>query len=134
WIGDAIGIVVLLPPLLLLYKRIKQRAPPLQSVGSFHLGETAAQAASVILALAAVFSGMGGNNPLGLFYLLFPPLIWIATRRGLSAASWAVLAVQIGSIAGLEIRGHTELTLREFQLFMLALAATGLILGAVVSE
>jgi two-component system, LuxR family, sensor kinase FixL len=134
WIGDAIGIVVLLPPLLLLYSRIKQRAPPLQSVGSFHLGETAAQAASVILALAAVFSGMGGNNPLGLFYLLFPPLIWIATRRGLSAASWAVLAVQIGSIAGLEIRGHTELTLRAFQLFMFALAATGLMLGAVVSE
>jgi len=134
WIGDAIGIVVLLPPLLLLYNRIKQRAPPLQSVGSFHLGETAAQAASVILALAAVFSGMGGNNPLGLFYLLFPPLIWIATRRGLSAASWAVLAVQIGSIAGLEIRGHTELTLRAFQLFMFALAATGLMLGAVVSE
>ena len=141
WIGDAIGIVVLLPPLLLLYqrikqrdKRIKQRAPPLQSVGSFHLGETAAQAASVILALAAVFSGMGGNNPLGLFYLLFPPLIWIATRQGLPAASSAVLAIQIGSIVGLEIRGHTELTLRAFQLFMFALAATGLMLGAVVSE
>ena len=134
WIGDAIGIVVLLPPLLLLYKRINQRAPPLQSVGSFHLGETAAQGASVILALAAVFSEMGGNNPLGLFYLLFPPLIWIATRQGLPAASWAVLAIQIGSIVGLEIRGHTELTLRAFQLFMFALAATGLMLGAVVSE
>src|SRR6266850_6546207 len=97
-------------------------APPLQSVGSFHLGETAAQGASVILALAAVFSGMGGNNPLGLFYLLFPPLIWIATRQGLPAASWAVLAIQIGSIVGLEIRGRTELTLRAFQLFMFALA------------
>src|SRR6516164_7466507 len=27
WIGDAIGIVVLLPPLLLLHERVKQRAP-----------------------------------------------------------------------------------------------------------
>jgi len=27
WIGDAIGIVVLLPPLLQLYERIRQRAP-----------------------------------------------------------------------------------------------------------
>jgi two-component system sensor kinase FixL len=35
-----------------------------------------------IVVLAAVFSEMGGNNPLGLFYLLFPPLIWIATRQG----------------------------------------------------
>jgi two-component system sensor kinase FixL len=46
----------------------------------------------------------------------------------------AVLAIQIGLIAGLEIQGHTELTLRAFQLFMFALAATALMLGAVVSE
>jgi PAS domain S-box-containing protein len=134
WIGDAIGIVVLLPPLLVLYQQIKQRAPPVQGRSSFHLGEIAAQAASVVLALAVVFSGMGGDHPLGLFYLLFPPLIWIATRHGLPAASWAVLAIQVGLIAGLEIQDHTELTLRAFQLFMFALAATGLILGAVVSE
>jgi two-component system, LuxR family, sensor kinase FixL len=134
WIGDAIGIVVLLPPLLLLYERIKQRAPPVQRRGSFHLGETAAQGTSIVLALAAMFSGMRGDNPLELFYLLFPPLIWIATRHGLPVASWAVLAIQIGLIAGLEVQGHTELTLRAFQLFMFALAATGLMLGAVVSE
>jgi hypothetical protein len=41
---------------------------------------------------------------------------------------------QIGLIAGLEIQGHSEPTLRAFQLFMLALAATGLMLGAVVTE
>jgi two-component system sensor kinase FixL len=134
WIGDAIGIVVVLPPLLLLHGRIKQRALPVRSRGSFHAGETAAQGASVVLALAAVFLGTGGNNPLGLFYLLFPPLIWIATRRGLPATSLAVLAIQIGLIAGLEMQGHSELTLRAFQLFMFALAATGLMLGAVVSE
>ena len=89
WIGDAIGIVVLLPPLLLLYRRIKQRAPPVQGWGSFDLGEIAVQAASIVLALAVMFSGVGGDRPLGLFYLLFPPLIWIATRHGLPAASWA---------------------------------------------
>jgi two-component system sensor kinase FixL len=134
WIGDAIGIVVLLPSLLLVCEPIKQRAPPVHGTDSFQLGEAVLQVASVIVALAAMFSGIGGNNPLGLFYLLFPPLIWIATRHGLPAASWAVLAIQIGLIVGLEIRGHTELTLRAFQLFMFALAATGLVLGAVVSE
>jgi len=134
WIGDAIGIVVLLPPLLLLYTRIKQRAAPVQGRGSFHFGEIAVQAASIVLALAVVFSGMGGDHPLGLFYLLFPPLIRIATRHGLPGASWAVLAIQVGLITGLQVQGHTELTLRAFQLFMLALAATGLMLGAVVSE
>jgi two-component system sensor kinase FixL len=45
-----------------------------------------------------------------------------------------VLAIQLGLIAGLEIQGHSEPTLRAFQFLMFALAATGLMLGAVVSE
>jgi two-component system sensor kinase FixL len=133
-IGDAIGIVVLVPPLLLLHERIEQRTPLGHGMALLQFVEVAAQGASVIVALAAVFSGIGGDHPLGLFYLLFPPLIWIATRHGLPAASWAVLVIQIGLIAGLEIQGHSEPTLRAFQLFMLALAATGLMLGAVVTE
>jgi two-component system sensor kinase FixL len=134
WIGDAIGIVVLVPPLLLLYERMKQRTPPGHGMAALQFVEVAAQGASVIAALTAVFSGMGSDHPLGLFYVLFLPLIWIATRHGLPAASWAVLTIQIGLIAGVEIQGHSESTLRAFQLFMLALAATGLMLGAVVSE
>jgi two-component system sensor kinase FixL len=134
WIGDAIGIVVLLPPLLLFYERIEQRSPPVNGGASFQFGEIAAQGLSILLALVAVFSGLNGNHPIGLFYLLFIPLIWIATRHGLLAAALAVLVIQIGLIAGLEIQGHSELTLRAFQLFMFALAATGLVLGAVVSE
>ena len=134
WIGDAIGIVVAVPPLLLLCQRITQWTPPDHDKASLQIVEFAAQGASIVAALAAVFSGMGGDHPLGLFYLLFLPLIWIATRHGLIAASWAVLAIQIGLIAGLEIQGHSEAALRAFQLLMLALAATGLMLGAVVSE
>jgi two-component system, LuxR family, sensor kinase FixL len=134
WIGDAIAIVVLLPALLLLYERIKQRAPPVHGRASLQLIEFAAQGASIVAALTAVFSGMGDDHSLGLFYLLFPPLIWIAVRHGLPAASWAALAIQIGLIAGLEIQGHSEPSLRAFQLLMFALAATGLMLGAVVSE
>jgi integral membrane sensor domain MASE1 len=51
---------------------------------------------------------MGGDHPLGLFYLLFLPLIWIAARHGLRGASWSVLAIQIGLIVGLDIQGHPE--------------------------
>jgi two-component system sensor kinase FixL len=134
WIGDAVGIVVFVPPLLLLHERIKQRAPPDHDSAPIQFPEFAAQGASIAVALAVVFLGTGGDHPLGLFYLLFPPLIWIAMRHGLPGASWAVLATQLGLIAGLEIQGHPELTLRAFQLLMFALAATGLVLGAVVSE
>jgi two-component system sensor kinase FixL len=134
WIGDAIGIVVLVPPLLLVYQRIERRTPPDYGRISRQYVELAAQAASIFATLAAVFSGTSSDHPLELFYLLFLPLIWIATRHGLPAASWAVLAIQIGLIAGLVIQGHSEATLRAFQLLMFALAATGLMLGAVVSE
>jgi two-component system sensor kinase FixL len=134
WVGDAIGILVFVPPLLLLYERITQPTPSADDRSSFRLVEFTAQGASIVVALAAVFSGTGDDHPLELFYLLFLPLIWIAMRHGLPAATWAVLTIQIGLIAGLEIQGHSELTLRAFQLLMFALAATGLMLGAVVSE
>jgi two-component system sensor kinase FixL len=133
WVGDAIGIVVLLPPLLLLHARVKQRSPRDHGVTASRLVEFAAQGASIVAALAAVFSGISGD-PLGLFYLLFLPLIWIATRHGLPAASAAVMMIQIGLIAGLQSQDHSEPSLRAFQLLMFALAATGLMLGAVVSE
>src|SRR6516165_7959710 len=133
WIGDSVGIVVFVPPLLLLHERIKQGVPPDHDRAPFQFPEFA-QGASIVAALAAVCLGTGRDHPLGLFYLLFPPLIWIAMRHGLPGATWAVLATQIGLIAGLEIQGHSELTLRAFQLLMFALAATGLMLGAVVSE
>jgi PAS domain S-box-containing protein len=134
WIGDAIGMVVLAPPLLLLSERLARTAPPDQDDARPQVFEAAAQGASVIIALAAVFSGIGGDHPLGLFYLLFPPLIWIAVRHGLFATSIAMLAIQIGLIAGIVIQGHSGVALRGIQLLMLALAATGLMLGAVVSE
>jgi two-component system sensor kinase FixL len=134
WIGDAIGIVVPLPPLLLFYEQIKQHSPSLHGRASFHLGEIAPQGLSIVLALVAVLSGVNGDHAIGLFYILFIPLIWIATRHGISGASWAILVIQIGLMSGLAIQGHSEPTLRAFQLFMFALAATGLMLGAVVSE
>jgi two-component system sensor kinase FixL len=134
WIGDAIGIVSLLPPLLLLKDRFKEWVPRVREKSPLQLVEGAAQAASIVGALAAVFLGMGGDHPLGLFYLLFLPLIWIAARHGLRGASWSVLAIQIGLIVGLDIQGHPEPVLRAFQLLMFALASTGLMLGAVVTE
>jgi two-component system, LuxR family, sensor kinase FixL len=133
WIGHAIGIVVFVPPLL-LHERLPQPTTPAVGGTSRQLVEFAAQGASIVAALAAVFLGAARAEPLGLFYLLFLPLIWIAMRRGLAAASWAVVAIQIGLIAGLEFQGHSEPTLRAFQLLMFALAATGLVLGTVVSE
>ncbi len=134
WIGDAIGIAVFTPPLLMITQSLALPAPTDRGRNWLQLLEVPAQGASIVAALAAVFLQIGGDHPLGVFYVLFLPLIWIATRRGVVAASWALLAIQAGLIAGLEIRDQWEVPLRAFQLLMFALAATGLILGAVVSE
>jgi two-component system sensor kinase FixL len=134
WVGDAIGIFVLAPSLLILNQVMKRAAPRKHGWRLLQIGELAAQVASIVMALMAVFSQIGGDHAFGLFYLLFLPLIWIATRHGLAAASWAVLAIQLGLVVGLEICHLSETSLKAFQLLMFALATTGLVLGAVVSE
>jgi PAS domain S-box-containing protein len=135
WTGDAIGIIGLTPPLLTLARHRDYSAPAGHNRRWLQLSEVAAQGASIVAALVLVFSRVVSHHPFRLFYVLFLPLIWIAMRRGLAATSWAVLAIQIGLIAGLlQLQDQSEPTLRDFQFLMFALAATGLLLGAVVSE
>jgi two-component system sensor kinase FixL len=134
WIGDAIGIAVFTPPLLMITQSAALPVPTDRGRNWVQLMEAPAQATSIAAALVAVFLQIGSDHPLGVSYVLFLPLIWVATRRGVVAASWALLAIQAGLIAGLEIRDQWEVPLRAFQLLMFALAATGLMLGAVVSE
>jgi PAS domain S-box-containing protein len=134
WIGDAIGIIGLAPPLLTLARPKDYSAPADHDRRWLQLSEIVAQGASIVAALTLVFSRIVTKHPFRLFYVLFLPLIWIAMRRGLAATSWAVLAIQVGLIAGLQLQDQSEPTLRDFQLLMFALAATGLLLGAVVSE
>ena len=134
WIGDAIGIIVLGPPLLTLIRHAQYSGPADHNRLGLQFCEIAAQAASIVAALSLVFSQVVSHHPFRLFYVLFLPIIWIAMRRGLAATSWAVLGIQVGLIAGLQLQDQSEATLRDFQLLMFTLATTGLMLGAVVSE
>ena len=134
WVGDAIGITVVAPPILILARPKEYSGPADHNRLWLQVSEAAAQATSIVAALALVFSRIVTHHPFRLFYVLFLPLIWIAMRRGLAATSWAVLAIQVGLIVGLQLQDQSEATLRDFQLLMFTLAATGLILGAVVSE
>jgi len=118
WIGDAIGIIVLVPPLLTLTRPKEHWGPADHNRLWLQLFEIAAQAASIVVALALLFSRVISHHPFRLFYVLFLPLIWIAVRRGLTATSWAVLGIQIGLIAGLQLQEQLEATLRDFQLLI----------------
>ena len=96
--------------------------------------EAAGQWLSIAAALLLVFGFGDDRYAFRLFYLLFLPLVWIAVRCGLRGASWAVLAIQGGLIAALESGAQSNETIRTFQLLMFAVATTGLMLGAVVTE
>lgn len=133
WIGNAIGGIVTAPLVLVLIDdppRLKRLfARPIRVVAIL---ETIVQWASIAAALALVFGF--SRYRAELFYMLFLPLVWIAARRGLAGATWAVLSIQVGLIIVLEIAGGSAAIIRTFQLLMIAVATTGLMLGAFVSE
>ena len=123
WIGDMIGIVVVVPAVLLFHR---PAMPPLRV-----LLEMAGQALALAAALWLVF-GLGVSTNFQFFYLLFPPLIWAATRFGMGGAVAGNLAAQIGLIV--LVRAEDGDTVTTFQYLMLALAMVTLVLGAAISE
>jgi two-component system sensor kinase FixL len=127
WVGDAIGILVTTPVLLFVLGR---REDALRFRWSWEVG---LQALAVLTALWGVF-GIVPAQASKFFYVLFLPLIWISVRHGIRGAAPALLAMQLGIIAAVQIEGDAAASLLELQLLMSALAITGLFLGAVVSE
>ena len=133
WIGDAIGIVVFTPAFLLLWDFLRRRPSLVPRLRPIALAEGLVQCVGIVAALIVIF-GVGHGYSFELFYLLFLPLVWIAVRHGLRGATAAVFVIQGGLIVSLEFVDSSVATVRAFQLLMFALAITGLMLGAIVSE
>ena len=127
WVGDAIGILVTTPVLVNAWQLLRRRP------GRFNALEAALQAVAILAVLALVF-GLGREDAPKYFYLLFLPLIWVGVRHGVRGAMFALLLIQLGIIVAVQLAGFAAATVLEFQLLMLALAITGLVLGAVVSD
>jgi two-component system, LuxR family, sensor kinase FixL len=124
WVGDMIGIMVVAPfALIALTRNHLLRI-------SF---ETILQFAAIIAALAVMF-GYAEEQRFQLFYVLFLPIVWIALRSGSEGAVLGILITQLGLISGVmlfPVFGHDVLA---FQVLMLILTTTGLILGELVTE
>lgn len=127
WLGDAIGIALVTPFLLLLYR------PGAVPAWNVPRAPSVAQTAAIAAALVIVFLPVG-NGQFNLFYVLFLPLVWVAVSHGLPGAVLATLAIQGGLIAGLQTIGFPLHAVIYHQTLMLALAITALFLGALVSE
>jgi signal transduction histidine kinase len=129
WVGDVIGVAVLTPFLLVLFDRPFPLAPP----DARTLAEYALQAAAIGAGLWIIF-GFEDTDHFEYSYALFLPLIWIALRDGMIGATWGVVATQLGLILAIQWKGYGADVVTQFQLLMLAVAATGLFLGQVVDQ
>jgi signal transduction histidine kinase len=125
WVGDVIGIFVMTPALLVhrgglrLYPRSER--------------EWIAQACAIAGTLWLLW-GVEADLAPRLFYLLFLPLVWIGVRNSIEGTTLALIGIQFGLIAGVELSGRSSEMILELQLLMLTLVFTGLFLGASVSE
>lgn len=139
WVGDAIGIAILTPFLLIhgvpWIKALARRV--VAGEGQWHrpaeqsVLEGLAQAISIVLVLWMVFGSpvAGGIHS---FYLCLP-LLWIALRHGLAGATIGILAIDGGTILAVQIFGFEAGSLADLQVLMLVVSLTGLYLGAVVT-
>ncbi|MBM3568572.1 MAG: two-component sensor histidine kinase [Alphaproteobacteria bacterium] len=128
WVGDIIGIAVVTPFLLLAF----QAWPP-PPLPRRLLIEYGIQFAAICGGLWVIF-GLEPIDHLEYSWVLFLPLVWIALRDGLMGATWGVAATQIGVIIASQIKNLDGATITQFQILMLAVAATGLFLGIAVDE
>ncbi len=129
WVGDAVGILVTAP--LLLVAADRERRESFDKV--LRRGETYLQIAFVAVALWLIFGGLGGD-PSHHVYLLFLPLIWIAIRNGLPGAIIGVAMIQLGVVIGIHHRTLMSLPVVELQALVAALTLSSLYLGVMVDE
>lgn len=129
WVGDAVGVLVTAPLLLVAADGRQRRS----FVVLIRRGETYLQMGLVALAIWLIFRGLGGD-PSHHVYLLFLPLIWVALRSGLTGAIVAVAVVQIGVVVGIHRHSLDNLPIIELQALVAALTLTALYLGVTVDE
>lgn len=129
-IGDMIGIAVVTPLLLRFVFRHK-------SIALRGLLANAPEAILFLVIIGAALWAINGSASLygfQLFYLLFVPVVTAAVRHGLDGACLSLAVTQFGLIGLLRLSGYDAAAFTEFQVQMLVLTVTGLIVGVVVSE
>ena len=127
-VGDTIGIAVVTPLVLrILHKH------PLPALSGLLVLEIALYVA-LIFGVLWIIAGAGAVNAVKFFYLLFLPVVLAALRYGLDGACVALAISQLGLVGVLQYFSADAQTFTEFQILMLVLTTTGLVVGAIVSE
>lgn len=135
WLGDLTGTIGTAPLMFLIDRNVSGREKSSRRADS--APSWTLDIAVFLLVLAALLGLIFGLEPIEghkLFYLLFVPLIVLAMKRGYDGAAIGTAIVQIALIGVLVATDRSAQSASEFQLLMLVLAVTTLLLGAVASE
>ncbi|HZF89056.1 MASE1 domain-containing protein [Streptomyces sp.] len=128
WVGDAMGVLLVTPALLLLSE-------------PHHVPDPARWKEALVLVVAAcVIIPLATHSELSLLYLIYPLLIWAALRFQLAGSVLcALFASVLATVAATDGSGpFAELTRTEvmikLQVFNGSMALTALLLSAVIIE
>ncbi len=128
-LGDIIGIAVMTPLLMRLWARSRDA-----TVTGF-----AAVLPELLVLLAVIGIALWllvgtGPSDYRLFSLLFLPVLVASLRHGVDGACVSLAAIQLGLVVLLRWNGHDAAAFTAFQVAMLVLTMSGLLVGVVVSE
>jgi two-component system, LuxR family, sensor kinase FixL len=128
-LGDFAGIIVVMPLVALLLLPRSDVMPAREPVWL--------DASVFLLTLAAVIALLFSvESPTSerLLYLLFVPLIVLAMRRGFAGAALGIATVQVAIVTSLWLAGRSVEDAAAYQMLMVVLGITTLVLGAVAGE
>jgi signal transduction histidine kinase len=129
-VGDTIGIAVATP---LILRLLHWRDEPIRvSV----IGLTMELALYFIIVGVALWLIVGTESPDSdkFVSLLFLPVVAAAVRYGIDGSCLSLALTQLALVAVLRWYGHDAATFTEFQVIMLVLTMSGLLVGVVVSD
>jgi len=136
FVGDVIGIAVVTPLLLRLSRVWQHRQHWREWLGVPPLALLIEVALFVLVTGFALWMIVGSDRPndYKYFSMLFIPVVVVAVRHGIDGSCLALASTQLGLVAVLRAYGYDATTFTEFQIVMLVLTMTGLLVGGVVSE
>jgi signal transduction histidine kinase len=130
WIGDTLGIITVVPAVPATARLLSNGW---QSLPRKHVIDAGALFAAVLVALWIIF-GLKRAHEYQFFYLLFLPIVWVAVRHGHAGVSVALLLTHVLLVGIAIVLGYAAYDFIAFQMLMLVLSATGLLLGAAVTD
>jgi two-component system, LuxR family, sensor kinase FixL len=136
FVGDVIGIAVVTPLVLRLTRLWQQRQHWKEWLAAPPLAVLIEVALFVLVTGFALWMIVGSDRPndYKYFSMLFLPVVVVAVRHGIDGSCLALASTQLGLVAVLRVYGYDATTFTEFQIVMLVLTMTGLLVGGVVSE